>query len=75
MTHLDTLTASVIRGKLYGGLEAEEVAGLVVMTGLERVWKQADWVMVIRVEQSIEQVVMEDMFQAAVVKGLYGGMD
>lgn len=47
-----------------------------VTTGVEMVWRRADWVMVIRVEQvSVEQVVSEEMFQAAVVKGLYGRMD
>lgn len=34
-----------------------------------------EWVMVIQVEQSVEQVLSEEIFQAAVVKRLPGRMD
>ncbi len=42
------------------------------MTGVEGVWRQADWVEVTQVGQSVEGVMWEEMFESAVVRGSSG---
>lgn len=64
-----------MQGKLNHGLGLEEVAGQVVMTGVEGVWRQADSVEVIRVGQSVGEVMWEEMFEGAVLRGSSGMVD
>lgn len=59
-----------MQGKLDGGLGLEEVAG-----GVEGFWRQADWVEVILVGQSMGKVMWEEMSEGAVVRGSSGMVD
>lgn len=59
-----------MQGKLDGGLGLEEVAG-----GVEGLWRQADWVEVILVGQSMGKVMWEEMSEGAVVRGSSGMVD
>lgn len=59
-----------MQGKLNRGLGLEEVAG-----GVEGLWRQADWVEVTQVGQSVGEVMWEEMFEGAVVRGSSGMVD
>lgn len=67
---LDYPAALEMQGKLNRGLGLEEVAG-----GVEGLWRQADWVEVTQVGQSVGEVMWEEMFEGAVVRGLSGMVD
>lgn len=45
------------------------------MIGGEGVWRQADWVEVTQMGQSMKGVMWEEMFEGAVLRGLSGMVD